>query len=110
MTCNYLEMTPEQIFADIEARDRARAEKMPTDKDALIVMFEAYQRLKELGWNDIMYCPKDGSMFDAISSGSTGTCQTKYDGEKRRGRFWCYGGGDVWPSSPILFKSKEVKK
>ena len=39
---------------------------------ALLKFFEAYQELKRLGWNDIMYCPKDGTHFDAIEVGSTG--------------------------------------
>jgi hypothetical protein len=106
---NYSDMKTEQMFADIEHREKARAEAMPTEKDALFQMFEAYKRLKELGWYDIMYCPKDGQMFDAISAGSTGTAPTKYEEGKHRGRFWAYEANDVWPSSPILFKLQEQK-
>jgi len=97
----------EKEFADIEIRERERAEKMPDVNAALIQMFEAYTRLKDLGWNDAMYCPKDGTMFDAISAGSTGICPTKYDGEWPTGRYWGYEAGDVWPSHPILFKLQE---
>ena len=106
---NYSEMTAAQIFDDIHRRDKDRAESMPDVQSALNQMFEAFLRLKDLGWREAMYCPKDGSMFDAISAGSTGICKTSYDGEWPKGRYWCYEAGDVWPSSPILFKPKESK-
>ena len=71
----------ESIWAECEERRRKREEDMPTEQDALEVMFEAYQRLKELGWNNAIYCPKDGTMFDAIEAGSTGIHDCSYRGE-----------------------------
>jgi hypothetical protein len=53
------------LIAAIDEEKRKRAEKMPTEKEALAQMFEAYIRMKEMGWNDAIYCPKDGTMFDA---------------------------------------------
>ena len=40
-------------------------------KTALRMMCDAYQRLKDFGWNDAIYCPKDGSIFDVIEAGSS---------------------------------------
>lgn len=49
-----------KIFKNIAKREKARAEDMPTEKEALAVMFEAFLRLKELGFSEACYCPKDG--------------------------------------------------
>ena len=102
-------MNAQQLWDEAEREEKNRADAMPTEQDAINQMFQAYQRLKELGWNSVSYCPKDGSMFDAIEAGSIGIAPTKYDGEQRRGRFWAYEANDIWPSSPILFKVKESK-
>ena len=106
---DYSKMSAEEIFADIDRRDKERAQKMPDEKAALEQMLDAFIRLKDLGWREAMYCPKDGTMFDAISAGSTGICPTKYDGEWPKGRYWGYEANDVWPSHPILFKLQEKK-
>jgi hypothetical protein len=82
----------------------ARLKHMPTEADALWVLFEAYQRLKELGWNDAVYCPKDGSSFDAIEAGSTGVFRCHYEGKWPTGSWWAEDGGDFWPSRPILYR------
>jgi hypothetical protein len=94
----------ESILEKIEADEAARAEKMPDERAAILQMFEAVQRLKELGWNDAIYCPKDGSEFDAIEAGSTGIHRCHYDGEWPDGRWWVADNGDLWPSRPILFR------
>ena len=88
------------------AAERRRAEEMPTEKDALTVMFEAYQRLKELGWREAVYCPKDGSSFWSVEPGSTDIHSTVYLGEWPDGNWWVEDGGDLWPARPALFKSK----
>lgn len=79
----------------------ARAEAMPDDTAALVCMFTAWQRLKELGWREAMYAPCDSSPLLLIESGSTGTHEGYCDPERR---FWAYCGGDLWPSNPCLFK------
>ena len=83
---------------------------MPTEREALLVMFEAYQRLKELGFNESCYCPKDSSIFEAIEAGSTGIGKCRYDGEWPNGRYWMLEAGDLWPSQPILFRSLPQRK
>ncbi len=83
----------------------ARAEQMPDEQSAIRAMFEAWQRLKELGWQEAMYCPKDGSTFHAIEAGSTGIHECSYDGKWPDGHYLIYDGGDIWPSRPILFRA-----
>ena len=96
----------DRMLADIEKTKQKRAEKMPTEKAALEQMFEAYTRLKEMGWNDAIYCPKDGTMFSSISAGSTGIHKCNYTGEWPTGSWWVYDG-DVWPSRPILWRPRK---
>lgn len=89
-----------------ESADRAqkeRAERMPDEQSAIRAMWDAYQRLCELGWNDPSYCPKDGTHFKVIEPGSTGIHDANYHGEWPTGSWWLYDG-DVWPSRPVLFK------
>lgn len=82
----------------------ARLKQMPTEAEALQVLGQAYQRLRELGWNDAIYCPKDGSSFDVIEAGSTGIHRCHYDGEWPKGSWWIEADGDLWPSRPILYR------
>lgn len=93
------------MLARIEAREHKRAELMPDEKSAIDMLFEAWLRLKELGWREAIYCPKDGSHFQVIEAGSTGIHDCAYQGEWPTGSWWLYGDGDVWPGSrPVLFK------
>jgi hypothetical protein len=80
-----------------------READMPDEQSAIKAMFEAWQRLKELGWREASYCPKDGTHFQAIESGSTGIHDCNYQGEWASGSWWVYDG-DVWPARPCLFK------
>lgn len=96
----------DRITAETEADDKARATAMPTECDAIRVMFSAWQRLKELGWNDACYCPKDGSEFSTIEVGSTGIHCTRYIGEWASGHFETYDG-DIWISHPILWRPRK---
>lgn len=89
----------------IKADEKTRAEKMPDERAAILQMFDAYLRLKELGWKEAVYCPKDGSHFHAIEAGSTGIHDCSYEGKWPDGAWWIYDG-DMWPSHPILFKPK----
>ena len=98
----------QMLWDAIEIGRKDRAALMPTEKDALRVMFYAYQRLEELGWRSAIYCPKDGTIFDSISAGSTGIHDSYYDGDWPKGRYWTFDGGDLWwPGNPILFREKK---
>lgn len=98
------------IWASVEAERLKREADMPTEQDAIRVMFSACQRLKELDWNEAIYCPKDGSTFDAIEAGSTGIHACHYDGEWPNGHWWIAEAGDLYPARPILYRRTEAEK
>ena len=93
------------IAACEEAKER-RAEQMPDERAAIHAFFEAWLRLKERGWKEAQYCPKDGSLFDAIEPGSTGIHRCRYDGQWPNGHWWIVGDDDLYPSQPVLFRSE----
>ncbi|QUT04036.1 hypothetical protein KFK14_12855 [Sphingobium phenoxybenzoativorans] len=110
---NRISVTAEEWDASTDvfaARDAARAALMPTEQDAINLMHEAYTRLKDLGWREAIYCPKDGSTFDAVEPGSTGIHETHYSGTWPDGHWYCFDGGDVWPSRPVLYCPTEAEK
>jgi hypothetical protein len=100
----------EALLSEAERQQAARAERMPTEQDAIAAIFDAYQRLKELDWNDAIYCPKDGSSFDVIEAGSSGIHSCHYDGEWPNGTWWIADAGDLWPARPILYRRTEAEK
>lgn len=69
------------IWQQIEASTKERAEKMPDAESALRSMISAEERLKELGWRDARYCPRDESEFAVCEIGSTGMWKAFYSGE-----------------------------
>jgi len=77
-----------------------------TDEERVLLgeMFTRYEALKKLGWQDIIYCPKDGSEFLSISAGSPGVHRCHYDGEWPKGFWWISEAGDMRPAHPILWK------
>ena len=90
----------DELWAEVE-RETARREALIPDQDAaLTLLLDAYTRLKDFGWNDAIYCPKDGSIFEAIEAGSTGVHRCHYMGEWPKGSWWI----DDCPSRPILYR------
>jgi hypothetical protein len=79
--------TFDELIAACDKAKADRANKMPDEVTALKQMFEAYQRLKEIGFDDIIYCPKDVAVFDSISAGSTGIHDCFYMGEWPNGKW-----------------------
>jgi hypothetical protein len=69
------------MMAQVEANEARKAAAMPTTKEAVSALFDAYDRLRQLGWSEGSYCPKDGSPFAAIQRGSTGIFTGFFDGE-----------------------------
>lgn len=96
------------LLQQAEAAEKRRAEEMPSTEAAISTMWNGYQRLRELGWREAMYCPKDGSTFEVIEAGSTGIFDCHYSGEWPNGHWWAHDGGDLWPSNPILFRPKQA--
>lgn len=87
-----------------EAEKADRVARMPDEKDAIKTLFDAWLRLKEIGWNDASYCPKDGSAFQVIEAGSTGIFRCRYEGEWPKGSWWVEDANDIYPSRPILYR------
>jgi hypothetical protein len=103
----HVQMTSEEaaiLWAKSELYHAERAARLPDVQTALKNMFDAFDRLKELGWREAIYCPKDGSSFEVICGGSTGIFCCHYDGEWPDGGWWIEEDGDLWPSHPILFR------
>lgn len=93
-----------QLLAALRERHERDEAEMPDDRAALLVMFRGFDRLRQLGWRDACYCPKDGSTFEVIEAGSTGIHRAHYEGEWPKGTWWIHEDGDLWPSRPILFR------
>lgn len=92
------------LHAAADAAKQKRTNEMPDAPSAIRAMFEAWQRLKELGWREAQYCPKDGSAFEVIEAGSTGIFECRYSGEWPDGHYLIAAHGDIYPSRPILFR------
>jgi hypothetical protein len=100
----------QELWKEIKQHKSDRAERMPDDAAALRTMLDVMERLRELGWRDAIYCPKDGTHFNAIEAGSTGIFDCYYDGEWPTGGWWIADGGELYPSRPILFKPKNTDR
>lgn len=91
------------LWAAAEAATKARAEAMPTEEDAVRVMSNAFQRLRELGWREACYAPTDMDLR-LIEPGSSGIHVGRNEGEWPKQSFWISAHHDLWPSRPCLFK------
>ncbi len=96
--------TFEQILHDIQDQEKARAIAMPTEEAALHQMRDVFLRLKELGWTEAQYCPKDGKTCLFIEFGSSHVFHGHYSGEWPNGVFLLEDQGDLYPSRPVLFR------
>lgn len=96
----------EAIWAHAELCDRERKERMPDEKSAINALFDAWLRLKDFGWKEPMYCPKDGKHFHIIELGSTGIFEGAYSGEWPNGHWDSWDDHDSYCSSiaPAMFK------
>lgn len=99
----------EELWAHVEREKARRIALMPDEEAARKMLFDAYLRLKDYGWNDACYCPKDGSIFDAIEAGSSGVHDCHYSGEWPTGTWWIASDHDLWPSRPVLFRKKDSR-
>jgi len=99
------------LWREIEARRIERNLRLPTEQAAINAMFEAHERLRDFGWRDIIYCPKDGTVFQVIETGSTGIFDCYYSGEWPDGCWNVMDANDVYPSSkgPTLFRLKRAE-
>ncbi len=87
------------LWKGMEKAQKERAARMPDEQSAIDAMQEAWTRLKELGWNDSRYCPKDGTSFKIIELGSTGIFDCRYQGEWPDGMYMVSDDRDIYPTS-----------
>ena len=97
-----------RLWRQAELNEAIRARDMPTEEDALRAMNDAYQRLRDLGWKEAQYCPKDGTVFASCHPASAAVAElTHYQGEWPKGTWWVEEAGDLWPHRPILFRPRK---
>lgn len=101
-----LQSEADAMLVKIEASDTRRKSLMPDERAAICMLMDAYLRLKELGWNDAQYCPKDGTRFDSIEIGSTGIRRCFYSGVWPNGVWYTESHDDLWPARPILYRGQ----
>ncbi|QPF81706.1 hypothetical protein IC762_12480 [Bradyrhizobium genosp. L] len=87
------------LWQHAKTAETKRAEQMPDEKAAIAALWDAHQRLRELGWREPQYCPKDGSDFKVIELGSTGIFDCYYQGKWPDGLYMVSDGGDIYPTS-----------
>ena len=69
----------------------------PAEQRAIDAMYRAREYLKKnYGWNDIIYCPKDGTHFQIIENGSTGIFDGWYEGQWADGYWMVSDGQDLY--------------
>jgi len=102
-TANLMQMLAE---SDKQAKDWRDAGEV----ELLKQMLSAYQGLKACGWNDAIYCPKDGTRFLVIEAGSLGVFPCTYQGKWPDGLWWLEDDGDICPGRPILWKPLDKEK
>ena len=73
------------IIAAAERDEAKRIEMIPDQATGIKTLWDAYQRLKDFGWCDIDYCPKDQTRFNVLELGSTGIHKGYYYGEYPNG-------------------------
>ena len=77
-------LTETEATAMLDACEAERAKReadMPTEQDAINALWDAWQRLKELGWKDAQYLEGvGGEVVEVIELGSTGIHRTAYPG------------------------------
>ena len=94
------------LWDQANKRDAEIDARLPDERSAIVAMFEAFDRLRRLGWRDAMYCPKDGTAFLIIEPGSTGVFDCAYVGEWPDGYYISSDERDSYVAHPILFKPK----
>jgi len=87
------------LWARAKQEEAARAERMPDEQAAIRALWDAHQRLKELGWHEPQYCPKDGTQFKVIELGSTGIFDCYYQGDWPKGHYMVMDEHDCYPTS-----------
>jgi hypothetical protein len=102
------------LWESAQAAGEKRAEAMPDSRAALSVLFDAHQRLRDLGWREGIYCPKDGSTFAVAMLGSTGMWTGWYSGDWPKGFLMAAGEansphGSFWKPLADLTEAETLR-
>lgn len=97
-------LSGDELWAAAMRQKTTRAERLPDEAACFRAISDAVIRLRDLGWRDACYCPKDGTVFDAIHAGDLQSHPCNYMGEWPDGSYWTHDAGDLWPGTPIMFK------
>lgn len=103
-----------EIWQRVTAADAERRTRMPDSMSALHALHDALTRLKDEGWSEGCYCPKDGSEFAVIQYGSTGIFSGFYSGKWPDGHvmscdFITHPSGLLWKSLDKLTGGERSK-
>ena len=88
------------IMKSVDEAKARRAELMPTEQDAARAMWDAWYRLKELGWRETSYGPTNENV-QLIEPGSAGIHTGSRWAPWPEKTWWIDGD---YPSTPCLFK------
>jgi hypothetical protein len=97
----------DSVWQKIESEKARLAEAMPTQEAAVRAMYDAYERLKALGWKEPPRFTTAGSFRMTamlVEMGCTRSIEG-YSGTLKDGRitWWSKSeDGDVWPVRPVL--------
>ena len=100
------------VLASVDDATRARARRYPTEQSAVNALWDAWSRLKELGWKEAQYATPNRALRLTVSIGSTGIheayCEPRTS-PSPSSKWWWHPSedGDLWPHEPILYRDKE---
>lgn len=75
--------------------------------DSITDFYKAYVALKDEGWQDAIYAPKDGTEIEIIEVGSTGIHKVAWSSFDHQPLDTCgcfFGGAEGYPSHPVLWR------
>ena len=75
-----------KILMTAQLRRKERAEHLPTTDHCTVALLQVMERLRELGWRDAEYAPRDRS-FNAIVLGGSGVHRCMWIGGTTGGYF-----------------------
>jgi hypothetical protein len=99
--CDTCEAIRKKLTSVIEERE---------EREAIEQLCAAYNKLVKLGWDNPIYCPKDGTPFHIIEPPSTGIHECIYAGEWPYGEWIAVWAGDSSISYPLLYKKQKSEK
>lgn len=102
----------DELLERVSETKRRRAATYPTTEHCIRAIFDACQRLEELGWKRAEYAFPDRKEKFTISLGSTGIhkayCEARTSPPISNGNWWWHRSeGDLWPHDPIYYRDSQ---